>query len=238
VRDEDKAQKVQAKYPAANIVFGSLDNFAQVAQEAQSTDIVLSPFYRLLLKASLADSDLDLAATGHAVSASAIAKGLKARQEETKKPSYWIQISGATIYAAEEIASNSFGRATKAIYDDIKVQDKILSIIRGNPKRVVDNTILSQPPSVIRTALIPGPLIHGSGRGPVNQRSVQAPEIARSILKLGHGFELNDGENVWSNIHVQDVSSLIVLLVSAAVEGKDKIWGDNGVYNRKWRNGK
>jgi nucleoside-diphosphate-sugar epimerase len=172
-----------------------------------------------------------MAATGHAVSASAIAKGLKARQAESKKPVYWIQISGATVYAAEEIASSSFGRASNVIYDDVKDQDKILSIIRGNSKRVVENTVLSQPPSAIRTAIIPGPLIYGVGRGPVNQRSVQAPEIARAVLKLGHGFELGDGENAWSNIHVQDVASLVVLLVSAAIEGKDGIWHENGIYN-------
>jgi hypothetical protein len=177
------------------------------------------------------DLHIDLAETGHAVSAGAISKGLKSRQAESKQPKYWIQISGATVFAAEEIVSNSFGRATNAIYDDIKDEDKILSIIRGNSKRVVENAILSQPPSTIKTALIPAPLIYGCGRGPVNQRSVQAPEITRSILKLGYGFELNEGENVWSNVHVQDVSALVTSLVSAAIEGKDRIWNANGIYN-------
>jgi hypothetical protein len=231
VRDEDKAEKVRAAYPTVNIVLGSLDDFALVAQEAQSADIILRPFHHWLLKSKTADLDIDLAATGHAVSASAIAKGLEARQAEFKKPSYWIQISGATVYAAEEIASGQFGRATNTIYDDIKDQDKTLSIVRGNPKRVVENTVLSQPPSAVRIALILGPLIYGCGRGPVNQRSVQAPEIAWSTLKLGHGFELYDGENVWSNVHVQDVASLVMLLVSAAIEGKDGIWNNNGIYN-------
>jgi hypothetical protein len=50
VRDEDKAEKVRAAFPAANIVLGSLDDFALIAQEAQSADIVLSLFYRLPLE--------------------------------------------------------------------------------------------------------------------------------------------------------------------------------------------
>jgi hypothetical protein len=41
VRDEDKAEIVQTAYPSAHIVLGSLDDYALLAQEAQSADIVL-----------------------------------------------------------------------------------------------------------------------------------------------------------------------------------------------------
>lgn len=165
------------------------------------------------------------------MSAKAIAEGLQARQKETGKPGYWIQISGATVYASEEIGSGRFGNATDDTYDDLKDKEKILSTIQKNPKRVVDNLVISQTPSSVKTALVVGPLIYGVGRGPVNQRSVQAPEIAKATLKLGHGFRLNEGKNIWSNIHVHDLASLVSLLVGAAKDGKDGFWNEDGVFN-------
>jgi hypothetical protein len=173
----------------------------------------------------------DFAATGHAASAKAIAEGLQARHNETKKPGYWIQISGATVYAADEISSGRFGNATDDTYDDLKDQKQILSAIQKNPKRVVENLVISQTPSSVKTALIVGPLIYGVGRGPVNQRSVQAPEIAKATLKLGHGFKLNEGKNIWSNIHVHDLANLVSLLIGAAKDGRDGFWNEDGVFN-------
>lgn len=173
----------------------------------------------------------DFAATGHAASAKAIAEGIQARQKETQKPGHWVQISGATVYAADEIDSGRFGNATDDVYDDIKDQKKILSAIKNNPKRVVENLVISQTPSLVKTALVVGPLIYGVGRGPVNKRSVQAPEIARATLELGHGFKLNEGKNIWSNVHVHDLASLVSLLVAAAGQGKDGFWNEDGVFN-------
>ena len=140
-------------------------------------------------------------------------------------------MSGATCYATEEISSGKFGFASDAIYDDTKDRTRILSMLRSNPKRIVENTVLSQLPSTVKTALIVAPLIYGAGRGPVNQRSIQAPEIVKTTLKLGHGFKLGDGLSIWSNIHVQDLASLVCSLVSAAVEKKDGVWNEDGVYN-------
>lgn len=185
----------------------------------------------LRLRSELTLIEVDFAATGHAASAKAISEGLQARYNEMQKPGYWIQISGATVFAADEIASGRLGKATENVYDDLTNQKSILSTIQKNPKRVVENLVISQAPSSVKTALIVGPLIYGVGRGPVNQRSVQAPEIAKATLKLGHGFKLNEGKNIWSNIHVHDLASLVSLLVGAANKGKDGFWNENGIFN-------
>lgn len=108
---------------------------------------------------------------------------------------------------------------------------EILSTITSNPQRTVDNLIISQNPSEIKTALVIGPLIYGTGRGPVNIRSVQAPEIARVTLKLGQGFVLGAGRNTWSNIHVHDLGSLFVKLVQAAIlQREEGLWNKDGIY--------
>lgn len=107
--------------------------------------------------------------------------------------------------------------------------DKIIRTIQSNPKRVVENNLISQPAHV-RTALLVIPLIYGTGRGPVNQRSIQAPEIARSTLHLGHGFRLGAGQNAWSNIHIHDLSDQVLALAEAAINQRKGLWNENGIY--------
>ncbi|KAF2123841.1 NAD dependent epimerase/dehydratase family protein [Dothidotthia symphoricarpi CBS 119687] len=214
VRDSAKAGQVQAAYPAIQTILGDLDDVDLVRREAEGADIVLH-----------------FASTNHIPSAQAIAQGLQARQKATQKPGYWIQISGATLFATDEIASGRFGFATDTTYDDVKDCEQVLDIIRSNPKRVVENTVLSQTSETVRTGLIIAPLIYGHGKGPVNQRSIQAPEITKSTLQRGRGFKLNDGENIWSNVHVSDLANLVCLLVSAATEGREGLWNKDGVYN-------
>ena len=88
---------------------------------------------------------------------------------------------------------------------------------------------MSQPAGV-RTALLIVPLIYGKGRGPVNQRSMQAPDIAKCIIELEHGFRLQAGRNAWSNIHIHDLSDQIVALTEAAIDQRPGLWSEDGIY--------
>lgn len=108
--------------------------------------------------------------------------------------------------------------------------DQILAIIRDNPSRAVDNFIISQDPAHIHTALVVGPLIYGRGRGPVNKRSMQAPDIARNTIAGGQGFQFGKGLSKWSNIHVSDIAGLIVRLAEAAMAKKDGMWNLSGIF--------
>ncbi|KAL8851724.1 MAG: hypothetical protein Q9221_003334 [Calogaya cf. arnoldii] len=208
VRDAHKAKELSKSYPSVDIIQGDLDDSDLLEKEAKQADVVLN-----------------LAATGHAGAASAITKGLKERE----MPGHWIQIGGATLFAADEIAHGRYGQSSQEVHDDLKDNDKIRKVIRSNPKRVVENNLISQPAHV-RTALLVVPLIYGTGRGPCHKMSIQAPEIARCTLKLGHGFRLGAGENAWSNIHIHDLSDQIFALTEAATNQKTGLWSENGIY--------
>lgn len=171
---------------------------------------------------------LHLAATGHIASSEAIAQGLA--DSKNHSPKHWVQISGATLVAVKEIAEGRFGFKTDKVWDDVEDIKEILSVIENNSKRPVDKLVISQDPSKVKTAFIVGSHIYGTGRGPSNTRSVQAPEIVRATLKLKEGFRLGEGKNNWSNIHVHDLSDLIVSLVDAAAEGKSGLWNKEGIY--------
>lgn len=116
------------------------------------------------------------------------------------------------------------------MYDDFEDVSEILSVISSSPNRTVDNLVVSQDPSKIKTALLISPLIYGTGRGPGNQRSIQAPEIARVSLKNREGFKLEAGKNSWSNIHVHDLGDLCLKLVETAISKKHGLWNKEGIY--------
>ena len=79
--------------------------------------------------------------------------------------------------------------------------------------------------------MVIAPLIYGQGRGPVNQTSIQIPELCRIAIERGRAAQIGNGQNIWSNIHVADLSSLLVQLVEKAIaEDGDENWGENELY--------
>jgi prolyl-tRNA editing enzyme YbaK/EbsC (Cys-tRNA(Pro) deacylase) len=191
------------------IVEGDLDDADLIEREASQADVVVH-----------------LASTKHEVSSKAIAKGLAAKGEV----GYWVQISGASMFSTPEIKANRYGEGDEKRYDDLEGVKEVIEVIRENPARVVDNLVLDQDANKVKTALIPGPLIYGTARGPVNTRSIQGPDMAKYALQNGHAFRIGEGKAAWSNVHVSDVGSLIVLLVKAALDGRSGLWNQDGIF--------
>jgi len=83
----------------------------------------------------------------------------------------------------------------------------------------------------VKTAIVSPPCIFGPGRGPVNTRSIQVYELTREILKAKEGVQLGAATNIWTEIHVQDLSMVYLLLGEAAAQGGGKAtWGKEGYY--------
>lgn len=139
-------------------------------------------------------------------------------------------MSGATLFAIPEIKEGRYGEPSNHVYDDLRDTEKILATIRNNPSRGVDNFIIAQDSSKIRTGLIVGPLIYGSGAGPVNRRSIQVPEIVKTTLSYGEGFRFAKGLNRWSNINISDLGDLFLRLAQASLKGKTDGWNKEGIY--------
>lgn len=139
-------------------------------------------------------------------------------------------MSGASMFSGDDIAKGRYGEPPTRTWDDLKDSEEIRSTILNASARVVDHLVLKQDPSKIKTALISGPLIYGTGKGPGNTRSIQVPEMARVTLQKGQGFRVGAGKSVWSNIHIDDLGSLFERLFNAAVEQKTDCWNENGVY--------
>lgn len=210
-RDEKKGQLIKSVGTNIEVVIGDLDDDELIENEARQADVVCH-----------------LASTRHEASSRAIVKGLQ--DASRRKPGYWLQIGGASLLAGAQIKAGTFGEAGTKSYDDIDDIKEVIEIIRAAPTRIVDNMILDQDSSRIKTAFVPGCLIYGISRGPVNTRSIQAPAVADYTIRNGESFQVGKGESSWSTIHVSDIGKLFAMLVEATAEDRDDLWNDMGIY--------
>ncbi|KAL4876735.1 NAD(P)-binding protein [Aspergillus karnatakaensis] len=211
VRDEAKAAVISKTYSDVRVVLGDLDSTSLIEEEASQSDVIIHA-----------------ASSKHIESVQAIAKGLERRNKSS--PAHWIQVSGASVLSTADIVQSRYGEGSADVFSDVDGVEVVREIIRQNAKtRVVDDFILriSGP----KIALVFPPIIYGRGRGPVNQRSVQIPELARLAIETGGAIQVGKGESTWSNSYITDVSDIFVKLVEKAVAGDTEgLWNQDGIY--------
>jgi len=120
------------------------------------------------------------------------------------------------------------------VFDDWDGVKEVTSLPDAAAHRNVDKVVLAagtEQEGRIKTAIVCPPTIYGPGRGPDNQRSVQVYKMAKATLKRGKGFQVEEGQNLWTMVHVQDLSNVYLRLVEEAVKGGGSAtWGAEGYY--------
>ena len=138
------------------------------------------------------------------------------------------------MVSQDEIKAKNFGNSTDDQYGDVQDEKRLRDTIRKHQNRTVDNFILdiAEQTPAIKTALVIPSLIYGQGSGPGNQRSIQIPELARIAIERKRAAQIGAGANIWSNVYISDLSSLLVSLVESAVSDSDdkRIWGASGLF--------
>ncbi|KAL3462050.1 hypothetical protein BJX64DRAFT_149616 [Aspergillus heterothallicus] len=214
-RSPEKGALITGSYPKIRIVYGDLDSVDLLEEEAKSASIVFH----------FADCD-------HEPSALALARGLS--QHTPESPGYWIHTSGTGILTYPDFPNNLFGQESHETFDDWDNIDKVLSIPDHARHRLVDKTVIKAGSALadrVKTAIICPPTIYGPGRGPGKTRGAQAYNLAREILRLKQGFLIGRGENMWTQVHVFDLSQLYLMLGEHAAQGGGRAsWGIHGYY--------
>ncbi|KAE8393037.1 hypothetical protein BDV23DRAFT_149965 [Aspergillus alliaceus] len=215
VRSKDKAAQVASQYPNVRIVHGDLDSAKTIEEEVKNADIVFH----------CADCD-------HVASAEAIAKG--AAHHTPEKPVWVIHTSGTGILTVEDFRANAWGFYRSKEHNDWDGVDELLNLPDDSLHRNVDKIIIEsgqRNPQSVKTAIVCPPTIYGPGRGPGNQKSVQAYWLSAAVLKRKKGFLVGEGKNIWHQVHVQDLSDVYRALGdAAAVGGGSATWNDKGYY--------
>ncbi|ENH66072.1 hypothetical protein FOC1_g10000329 [Fusarium oxysporum f. sp. cubense race 1] len=223
VRSEDKGKDVQKQYPDVKLAIGSLDDSKVIEKAASEADIVIHT----------ADS------SDHQGAAKAIAAGLRSTHSSSN-PGYWIHISGTGILCWYDMDNKRYGEAPlpEQAYNDLEGVDKVTSLPDTAFHRDVDKIVLDEAakdPSAVKVAIVCPPTIYGTGRGPANQRSRQIPGLTETTLEKGFGPIIGAGETEWDNVHVHDLSNLILLLSERAASSdkqsdEQEIWGPKGYF--------
>ncbi|KAL6228865.1 hypothetical protein BDW75DRAFT_226098, partial [Aspergillus navahoensis] len=192
VRNKDKAEQVKAQYPNIRIIHGDLDSSDIIIEEVKNTDIVFH----------FADCD-------HVAAAQAISKG--AENHTAERPLWLIHTSGSAILTVEDRRAHTYGIERPKQYNDWEGVNELINLPDDAYHRNVDKIIINtgrRHPSSVRTAIVCPPTIYGPSRSPCKTKSVQAYWLSAAVLKRGKGFLVGKGENIWHQVHVQDLSDV------------------------------
>ncbi|KAI8206482.1 hypothetical protein K4K54_000031 [Colletotrichum sp. SAR 10_86] len=174
----------------------------------------------------------DFADCDHEESARAFIGGLKLHP--TERPGWYIHTSGTGILTVEDGRAKTCGTHRTKVYDDWEGVSELLNLpddaFHRNVDKIVTETI-ALPSKNFKTAIVCPCCIYGPGRGAGNTKSVQVYTLATTVLKRGKGIRIGDGENIWHQVHIQDLSNLYLALAEAAASGGGKAtWDSEGYY--------
>ncbi|KAI6012080.1 hypothetical protein BKA83DRAFT_676974 [Pisolithus microcarpus] len=186
-------------------VLGSYDDLDILEEQASKADIIFS----------IADAD-NLAA------AQAILRGSKKRYEATGRQPLLIHTSGTGVLVDDAKGLHS----TDIIYDDLN-PDQIETLAITQLHRNVDVAIVdADRENYVKTYVILPSTIYALAKtkfvdlGLQNPSSLQIPQLIRAGLLKGQGGVVGKGENVWPNVHVDDVADLFVVVYENALSGR------------------
>ncbi|WP_250252919.1 NAD-dependent epimerase/dehydratase family protein [Chryseobacterium sp. Marseille-Q3244] len=83
---------------------------------------------------------------------------------------------------------------------------------------LINNYVLQSAQKEIRSIVIVPTMVYGQGLG-LKKDSIQIPALIHFSEKKGHGVYFGEGENIWSNLHIEDLADLYVLALEKAKSG-------------------
>ncbi len=122
----------------------------------------------------------------------------------------FIHTSGSSV-----VGTRSAGQRVEDVFDET-------TPFTPSPARAarveLDKMILSYAGKGVRSTIVCPSLIYGLGRG-AKADSVQIPWLIRTAKKHGVAKHYGPGENVWSNVHLDDLVDLYVRVLENAPAG-------------------
>nr|WP_315031467.1 NAD-dependent epimerase/dehydratase family protein [uncultured Chryseobacterium sp.] len=160
-----------------------------------------------LIKTAVADVDAVIHNADSADDAYAVDHFINAMEGSHKT---FIFTSGSAIFGGKEN-----GRKSDFIFrEDFPLQPRLEMASRV----MINNYVLQSANKGIRSIVIVPTMVYGKGLG-IKKDSIQIPALIHFSQKKGHGVYFNEGENVWSNLHIEDLANLYVLALEKAKEG-------------------
>ncbi|KQT66320.1 MULTISPECIES: NAD-dependent epimerase/dehydratase family protein [unclassified Pseudomonas] len=158
----------------------------------------------LAQQARAADAVINAASSDHRGAVEALLDALRGSNK------VFLHTSGSSI-----VGDASGGKSS----DDIYYEDNLPQPTVDKADRVaIDNLVLAASKDGVNSAVICNTLIYGHSLG-VNRDSVQLPRLLKQARKSGVVRHVGTGQNIWSNVHIEDVVALYLLALTRNVPG-------------------
>lgn len=158
----------------------------------------------LAQKARAADAVINAASSDHRGAVEALLDALRGSNK------VFLHTSGSSI-----VGDASGGKSSDVIY----YEDNLPEPTVDKAARVaIDNLVLAAAQDGVNSAVICNTLIYGHSLG-VNRDSVQLPRLLKQARKSGVVRHVGSGQNIWSNVHIEDVVALYSLALTQNVPG-------------------
>lgn len=155
-------------------------------------------------QARAADAVINAASSDHRGAVEALLDALRGSHK------VFLHTSGSSI-----VGDASGGKSSDVIY----YEDNLPEPTVDKAARVaIDNLILAAAQDGVNSAVICNTLIYGHSLG-VNRDSVQLPRLLKQARKSGVVRHVGTGQNIWSNVHIEDVVVLYRLALTRNVPG-------------------
>jgi nucleoside-diphosphate-sugar epimerase len=200
---------VAASLVAAGYSVSGLVRSAQSADQVRSIGIepihgTLDDLDCLKAGAKAADVIVNAASADHRGAATALLEAL----EGTGKT--YVHTSGSSI-----VGTRAAGTRIDLVYDE----ETQFTPSPGRAARVALNEfILSHKDKGLRPIIVCPSLIYGLGHG-VKRHSMQVPWLIAVAKKHGVAKHYGPGDNIWSNVHIDDLVRLYLLALASAPAG-------------------
>ncbi|MGH6713457.1 MAG: NAD-dependent epimerase/dehydratase family protein [Bradyrhizobium sp.] len=122
----------------------------------------------------------------------------------------FIHTSGSSV-----VGTRAQGHRTDAIFDE---STPIIPVPARAARVALNERILAARDKGCRPVIICPSLIYGLGHG-VDPHSTQVPLLIDLARKRGRATHAGPGENIWSNVHVDDLVTLYALAIEKAPAG-------------------
>ena len=155
-------------------------------------------------QARAADAVINAASSDHRGAVQALLDALRGSNK------VFLHTSGSSI-----VGDASGGKSSDVIY----YEDNLPEPTVDKAARVaIDNLILAAARDGVNSAVICNTLIYGHSLG-VHRDSVQLPRLLKQARKSGVVRHVGTGQNIWSNVHIEDVVALYLLALSKNIPG-------------------
>jgi nucleoside-diphosphate-sugar epimerase len=147
-------------------------------------------------QARKADAVINAASSDHLGAVEALIAGLKGSNKT------FLHTSGSSI-----VGDASGGKGSDVIY----IEGQLPEPTPDKAARVaIDNLVLDAARQGVNSAVICNTLIYGHSLG-VKRDSVQLPRLLKQARKSNIVRHVGPGQNIWSNVHIEDVVELYAL---------------------------